>query len=60
MRRRPLEFFLKIKGIETLEAENGEQALQIAKSEDYSAALIDIGIPGMDGVVLLEKLLEID
>lgn len=58
--RRLLSTFFKIKGIETLEAENGEQALLLARSENCSAALLDIGIPGMDGVVLLEKLLEIN
>ncbi len=58
--RQVLNKFFKIKGIDTLEAENGEQALQIASLEKCSAALLDMGMPGMDGMVLLEKLLEID
>jgi DNA-binding response OmpR family regulator len=58
--RQVLNKFFKIKGIETLEAENGEQALQIANSEDFSIALLDMGLPGMDSLVLLEKLLEIN
>jgi DNA-binding response OmpR family regulator len=58
--RRVLKAFFKIKGIETLEAENGQEALRMAGSENCSAALLDMGLPGMDGVVLLEKLLEIN
>ncbi|MFH1396965.1 MAG: response regulator [Candidatus Omnitrophota bacterium] len=58
--RQVLNKLFKIKGIDTLEAENGEQALQIASSGDCSVALLDMGMPGMDGLVLLEKLLKIN
>ncbi|MBU0634002.1 MAG: response regulator, partial [Candidatus Omnitrophica bacterium] len=58
--RQVLNKFFKIKGLQTLEAENGEQALQIASSENCSVALLDMGMPGMDGLVLLEKLLKIN
>jgi len=56
--RQVLTRLFKIKGIQTLEAESGEQALQVAGSQDYSAALVDVGLPGMGGLTVLEKLLE--
>lgn len=52
--------FLKDKGFATLEAENGEQALRIVSSEKISVVLLDIAMPGMDGLTTLKKLLEIN
>jgi len=40
-------------------AENGEQALEMATEENYDAILLDIKMPGMDGMEVLEKLMTI-
>jgi DNA-binding NtrC family response regulator len=58
--RQVLNTFFKFKGYEITEAENGEQALQIAKLENCMVALLDMGSSGMDDPVLVEKLLEIN
>jgi len=58
--RRVLNQFFKAKGYRTLEAESGENALTLARSENISVVLLDVGMPGMDGLATLEKLLEIN
>src|SRR5690625_1563330 len=40
------------------EAENGEQALQLALKNDYDLILLDIMMPEMDGIEVCEKLRE--
>lgn len=55
-----LRDFFKTKGYKTLEAENGEEALALARSENISSVLLDIQMPGMDGLTTLEKLLQIN
>jgi DNA-binding NtrC family response regulator len=58
--RRVLREFFNRKGYKVFEAENGEKALQLARSEKISAVLLDIKMPGMDGIETLKKLLEIN
>jgi len=59
--RRILNNFFKKKGYATVdEAGNGEEALELARSKEFSVALLDINMPGMDGLATLEKLLEIN
>ncbi|MCX5701628.1 MAG: response regulator [Candidatus Omnitrophica bacterium] len=57
---RVLKIFFTRKGYKVFEAESGEKALQIARSEKISAVLLDMKMPGMDGLATLEKLLEIN
>ncbi|MFH1799398.1 MAG: response regulator [Candidatus Omnitrophota bacterium] len=59
VRRVLREFFVR-KGHKVVEAENGEKALQLVRSEKISAVLLDIKMPGMDGLETLKKLLEIN
>lgn len=55
-----LKNFFKTKGYEVLEAENGEEAVQLAQSEDPSVVLLDINMPKMDGLATLKKLKSIN
>jgi two-component system, NtrC family, nitrogen regulation response regulator NtrX len=41
------------------EAANGAEALELARNNAYDAILCDIKMPGMDGIEVLEKLLEL-
>jgi two-component system response regulator (stage 0 sporulation protein F) len=55
-----LKNFFSRKGYAVLEASNGADALRIARSEKVSAVLLDITMPGMDGLETLQRLLEIN
>lgn len=43
-----------------VEAESGEAALELFQSETFDLVLCDIGLPGMSGLVVLERLREMD
>ena len=58
--RRVLKEFFKRKGFDVFEAESGEQALQLIRSTNVSVVLLDIKMPGMDGLETLKRLLEIN
>ena len=59
--RRVLSTFFKKKGYtKVAAAENGEKALELARSQEFSVALLDVNMPVMDGITALEKLLEIN
>lgn len=58
--RRVLREFFVHKGYKVFEAENGEKALYLARSKKISAVLLDIKMPGMDGIETLKRLLEIN
>lgn len=46
----------RLKGFEPLLAESGEAAIEIAKARPVFAAVVDLKMPGMDGVETIEKL----
>lgn len=50
---------IRLKGYEPLLAETGQAALEIAKDHELFAAVVDLKMPDMDGLVVLEKLKEI-
>ena len=58
--RHVLTRFFKMKNYTIFEAENGAKALELARCETFSVVLLDINMPGMDGVATLQKLLEIN
>jgi nitrogen regulation protein NR(I) len=57
--RRILSTLLSDNGFEVAEAESGEQALAVAEKFRPDIALLDINMPGMDGIAVLRALLEI-
>ncbi|KAF0217292.1 MAG: Fis family transcriptional [Geobacteraceae bacterium] len=55
-----LEQNLKKQGYDVLTAGNGEDALKLAREEQPDLVLLDIQLPGMNGLEVLEKIKEID
>ena len=55
-----LSNFFDQKGFQTLMASSGEEAVEIAVKERPNLVLLDVILPGMDGVLTLQKLLEND
>ncbi len=47
---------LKRKGVSTFDAATGEEAIAVARENLLDVALVDIRMPGMDGIELLTKL----
>jgi two-component system, OmpR family, KDP operon response regulator KdpE len=56
--RRALSLNLKARGYEVLEAITGEAALAAVKADHPDIVLLDLGLPDMDGMVVLESLRE--
>ena len=58
--RRILSVMLTEHGFEVAEAESGEQALAIRQAFHPNIVLLDVNLPGMDGLATLRALLEED
>ncbi len=58
--RQLLKFYFESKGFETIMAQSGEEALEKLKSENPSMVLLDVTMPGMDGLLTLKKMKEIN
>jgi DNA-binding NtrC family response regulator len=54
--RLTLSLYFKMKGIAVVAAENSQDALNLAKAENFSAAIVDINLNGENGMDLLEVL----
>jgi two-component system KDP operon response regulator KdpE len=54
--RRALSLHLGARGYEVFEADSGERAIQVAASEHPDVVLLDLGLPGMDGVLVIQAL----
>lgn len=54
--RRMLSQYLKSEGYDVLEAESGEQALSYARDSASDLILLDIEMPGIDGLETLRRL----
>lgn len=55
-----LSNLLKGEGFKTLASDNGEDALKLVKRETCHLVLLDIKLPGMDGMKILEEMKRID
>ncbi len=51
-----LEKGLQANGFTTAVAENGHEAILMAQSNDFDLLILDIGLPGKDGLAVLEEL----
>ena len=47
--------FLKLEGFETRAQHDGALAVQHCRDNAYDAIILDLGLPNMDGVTVLEK-----
>jgi CheY-like chemotaxis protein/HD-like signal output (HDOD) protein len=54
--REPIAATLRLKGYQTLEAANGQEALQLAKDHRPDLILLDLTMPVMDGLTCLGEL----
>lgn len=54
--RRLLRMYLEKEGYAIDEAENGEQALSLALEKDFDLILLDVMLPGMDGIEVCSKI----
>ena len=57
---RTFQRILKKKGYQTDTAQTGQEAIRKAKGKTYDLALIDICLPDMSGLGLLDKLADLD
>ena len=48
--RKLLNMYLVREGYDITEAENGEEALELAMENDYNCLLLDLMMPKMDGI----------
>ncbi|MFF2482123.1 response regulator transcription factor [Paenibacillus sp. NPDC058071] len=57
--RRLLKMYLEKEGYQIDEAEDGETALRLATASDYSLILLDVMLPGIDGVEVCSRLRQV-
>ena len=58
--REILEALLTREGYQVRLASSGEEGLELAKSAPFDAAIVDVMMPGMDGLATLEELRKLD
>ena len=49
---------LRMKGFTVVAADGGEAALEAVEAQTFDAIVLDMAMPGMDGIETLERLLE--
>ena len=58
--REILETLLTREGYHVRLASSGEEGIELAKSVPFDAAIVDVMMPGIDGIATLEELKKID
>jgi DNA-binding NtrC family response regulator len=58
--REILEALLAREGYEVRLAASGEEGIELARTHPFDAAIVDVMMPGMDGIATLEELKRID
>jgi DNA-binding NtrC family response regulator len=53
--RRVLQMMLEQMGLESLSAENGEEALAVASAQKVDLFITDLSMPGMGGMACLKE-----
>ena len=56
MNRRVVKDMLDVAGATMAEAESGEQGLAMLDSRDYEMLLVDLRMPGMDGITAIHHI----
>ncbi len=56
--RRLVRDVLQFKGYETIETETGEEGVELARTRQPALVLMDIQLPGIDGIMALKRLRE--
>ncbi|HBE51312.1 MAG TPA: DNA-binding response regulator, partial [Cyanobacteria bacterium UBA11369] len=51
-----LEKGLKANGFTTIVVEDGDAAIKVTDSNDFDLLILDLGLPGKDGLQVLEEL----
>jgi two-component system chemotaxis response regulator CheY len=54
--RQMVSFTLSNAGHEVLEAQNGDEAIKLAKSNKFDLIITDVNMPGMNGIELVRAL----
>ncbi len=54
--RRLVRDVLQFKGYQTIETETGEEGVELARSRQPALVLMDIQLPGIDGITALKQL----
>jgi CheY-like chemotaxis protein len=47
---------LQVKGFKTIESESAEEGLELARNQSPALILMDIQLPGMDGIMAMKQL----
>ena len=56
MNRRVVKDMLDVAGVTMVEAESAERGLEIIDAQDFAMILVDLRMPGMDGVTAIEHI----
>ena len=56
--RRLVRDVLQFKGYQTIETETGEEGVELARARQPALVLMDIQLPGIDGITALKRLRE--
>src|SRR4029453_7386671 len=58
--REILETLLTREGYQVRLASSGEEGLELARSQTFDAAIVDVMMPGLDGIATLQELRKLD